>query len=152
VFANTRLTVVSGPLMPCRETICIVFETLRIFISLCYPIASNVWCFLQIFIHPQLFNTRVWRRPTAIVIGVGGGGASVPPKFDLSKIRAKSLKILAKSLQKWRPTLFDFKKWRQHLRKNRWSLFWRSYQKRSFSCSLWEKICRLGQVTQKRFG
>ena len=27
-----------------------------------YSIASNVWCFLQIFIFPQLFNTPVWWR------------------------------------------------------------------------------------------
>jgi len=32
-------------------------------------IASNVWCFLQIFILPQLFNAPIWWRPTAIVVG-----------------------------------------------------------------------------------
>ena len=30
-------------------------------------IRSNVWCFLQIFIFPQLFNTPVW-RPNAVVV------------------------------------------------------------------------------------
>jgi len=45
VFANTKLTIVSGPLMPYLETI---------------YIASNVWCFLQIFIFPPLFNNHVW--------------------------------------------------------------------------------------------
>jgi len=38
--------------------------------------------------------------------GVEGRGASAPKSFDLLKIRAKFLKFG----QKWRPTLFDFKK------------------------------------------
>ena len=44
-----------------------IFYPMLIFIQLFYSIASNVWCFLQIFIFPQLFNTPVW-RPNAVVV------------------------------------------------------------------------------------
>ena len=44
------------------------FLMLRIFIKFLHPIASNVWCFLQIFIFPKLFNAHVWRWPTDIVV------------------------------------------------------------------------------------
>jgi len=40
---------------------------MHIFIQLFYSIASNAWCFLQIFIFPQIFNTPVW-RPNAVVV------------------------------------------------------------------------------------
>ena len=43
------------------------FHTMHIFIQLFYSIASNVWCFLQIFIFPQLFNTPVWRTNAVVV-------------------------------------------------------------------------------------
>jgi len=38
-----------------------------IFIQLFYSIASNVLCFLQIFVFPQLFNTPVWRTNAVVV-------------------------------------------------------------------------------------
>jgi len=94
--------------------------------------------------------------------GVWGGdtGVQVPPKFDLWKIWAKSLKIWTKSLkiwakslkirEKWRPTLFVLKKWRptspEKYEKN---FFWRSHQKR-ISRSLWEKIF-VGKTRTKTF-
>ena len=44
-----------------------IFYTMHIFIQLFNSTTSNVWCFLQIFIFPQLFNTPVW-RPNAVVV------------------------------------------------------------------------------------
>jgi len=38
---------------------------MRILIQLFYSFASNVLCFLQIFIFPELFNAPVWWTPTA---------------------------------------------------------------------------------------
>jgi len=33
-----------------------------------FPIVSNVWCFLQIFLFPQ-FTAPVWRSPTEEIVG-----------------------------------------------------------------------------------
>jgi len=41
---------------------------MRILIQLLYPIASIVWCFLQILILLYLLNTTAWWRPIAIVV------------------------------------------------------------------------------------
>ena len=69
VFAHTRIAIVSGPLMSCWETTCIdLLPTMTIFIQLFYSIASNVWCFLQILIFPQLFSAPVWWKPNAVVV------------------------------------------------------------------------------------
>jgi len=40
---------------------------MHIFNQLFYSIASNVSCFSQIFIFPQLFNAPVWWRANAVV-------------------------------------------------------------------------------------
>ena len=45
------------------------FYMMRIFIHLFCLFASNVWCFLQFFIFPQLFNALVWWRPNVVVVG-----------------------------------------------------------------------------------
>jgi len=63
----------------------------------------------------------------------------------------KSVKNPWKSGQKWRPTLFDLKKWRPTFarkHKNTWRLFLESYRKKVFK-SLWEKI--LGKSRTKIF-
>ena len=44
-----------------------IFYTMHIFIQLFYSIGSNAWCFVQIFIFPQLFNTPVWRKNAVVV-------------------------------------------------------------------------------------
>jgi len=46
------------------------------------------------------------------------GGKRTPNSSDVSKIRAISLDIWAKSWQKWRPTLFDLKNGTQRLPTN----------------------------------
>ena len=66
VFAHTK------PLCQdiwCRakKQLASIFYVMHIFIQLFCSIASNVWCFLQIFIFLQLFNTPVW-RPNAVVV------------------------------------------------------------------------------------
>jgi len=109
----------------------------------------------QVFKHGGQLINRVCSPSTVQFLqrsGVGDGvGVQVckrtPKGFDLSKIRTKSLKIMAKipengqnswhSEQKWRPTCCLI--WRngtQRLQKNTKShedlYFWRSYQKKVF--------------------
>jgi len=59
----------------------------------------------------------------------GPGFKRTPKSFDLSKIRAKSLKIWAKPLQKWRPTLFDFKKCRPTFAEKHMRIYFRGHTK-----------------------
>ena len=54
VFAHTRLTIMSGPLMPCLETIHL--PMMWTYIKLFYSVTSKVQ---QIFIFPPLFNPPV---------------------------------------------------------------------------------------------
>jgi len=63
--------ILESPLIccPAEKQFLSTFYTMRIFIQLFYSFVSNVWCFLQIFIFPQLFKASVWWRPTAIVVG-----------------------------------------------------------------------------------
>ena len=69
MFVHTRLAIVLGPLIPCWETICIDFLYDTHLHQLFYSVVSNVSCFLQIFILPQLFNAPVWWRPNVVVVG-----------------------------------------------------------------------------------
>jgi len=64
MFAHTRLTIMSGPLMPCLETIRL--PMMWAYIKLCYSVTSKVQ---QIFIFPPLFNPPVWWWSIAIVDG-----------------------------------------------------------------------------------
>ena len=50
-----------------KKQLASILYAMHIFMQLFYSIASNVWCFLQIFIFPQLFNTPIW-RPNAVVV------------------------------------------------------------------------------------
>ena len=67
VFAHTRLAIVPDLWCRAEKQLVSIFYTMHIFIQLFYSIASNVWCFLQIFMFPQLFNAHVWWRPNAVV-------------------------------------------------------------------------------------
>ena len=54
---------------PAEKQFVSIFYKMCVFIQLFYPITSNVWCFSQIFIFPQLFKAPVWWRPNAVVVG-----------------------------------------------------------------------------------
>ena len=68
VFAHTRLAIVQDLWCRAMKQLVSIFYTMHIFIQLFCSIASNVWCFLQIFIFPQLFNAPEWWRPNALVV------------------------------------------------------------------------------------
>jgi len=66
-------SILSGTLMPCLETICMVICNVTHLHLIFNPVTSNVWCFLQIFkifIFPPLYNAPVWRWPTEVVVFV----------------------------------------------------------------------------------
>ena len=66
--AHTKLAIVSRLLMPYWETICIGFYNVVHLHLTFHPISSNVKCFSQILIFPELFNDPVWRWSTDIVV------------------------------------------------------------------------------------
>jgi len=74
---------------------------------------------------------RIWGKLVCLLQWCRRRGYKRNPKsFCLSKIWTKSLKIRAKSLKilaKWRTTLFNFKKWRlTFAEKHTKTFFWRS--------------------------
>ena len=69
--------------------------------------------------------------------GEGAVGASAHPSFDLSKLRATSMKIRAKP----GPTLFDLKKWLQRFTEELIKIFFGGHNKKVLR-SLRDKICR----------
>ena len=67
------------------------------------------------------------------------GCKRTPKSFDLLKIR-----------EKWRPMLFDFKKWRPMFAWKHETLFWRLHQKEVFMIFVGENL--QAKVAQKLFG
>jgi len=69
VFAHTKLTIIWSTLMPCLETIRMVLfnnqcaSSSNFFVRL----LQIVWCFLQIFVFPKLFNAPLVGWPTQVV-------------------------------------------------------------------------------------
>ena len=69
VFAHTRLAIVQDLWCRGEKQLVSIFYAMHSFIQLFPSIASNVWCFSQFFIFPQLFNALAWWKVNAVVVG-----------------------------------------------------------------------------------